>query len=70
VGYYVIFKKPTQSKQLPNGRKFAQSGHPDARVTGLGKFSSVGWLFSLGSFCENYRSGRNHWANFSVGTAM
>jgi hypothetical protein len=27
---YIIFKKPTtQNKQSPNGRQFAQSGHPD-----------------------------------------
>jgi hypothetical protein len=28
------------------------------RVTRLGEFLPIGWLFSLGSFCENYRSSR------------
>jgi hypothetical protein len=30
-----IFKVTAQSKQLSDGRKFAQSGHPDPRQTGL-----------------------------------
>jgi hypothetical protein len=30
-------------------------GELECRVTRLGEFSPVGWLFSLGSFCENYR---------------
>jgi hypothetical protein len=30
------------------------------RVTRLGGFSPLGWLFSLGSFCENYRSSPNN----------
>jgi hypothetical protein len=28
-----IFKKTSQRKQPPNGRKFAQSGHPDSELT-------------------------------------
>jgi hypothetical protein len=28
-GYIYKFKKTAQSMQSPNGRKFAQSGHPD-----------------------------------------
>jgi hypothetical protein len=27
--YFVISQKTAESKQSPNGRKFAQSGHPD-----------------------------------------
>jgi hypothetical protein len=32
---FVIFKKAAQSKQSPNGRKFAQSGHPALQLKGL-----------------------------------
>jgi hypothetical protein len=28
MGYFEIFKQAAQSKQSPNRRKFAQSGHP------------------------------------------
>jgi hypothetical protein len=31
---FVIFKKTAQSKQSPNGRKFAPSGHPAVPLLG------------------------------------
>jgi hypothetical protein len=31
-GYYSNFKKSAQSKHFPNGRKFAQFGHPDVHA--------------------------------------
>jgi hypothetical protein len=31
-GYFCNFGQPAQSEQAPNGRKFAQSGHPDADI--------------------------------------
>jgi hypothetical protein len=30
----------------------------------LGEVSPFGWLFTLSSFCENYRRSANNWANF------
>jgi hypothetical protein len=33
VGYFGHFQKTAQSKQSPNGRKFAQSDNPAARLT-------------------------------------
>jgi hypothetical protein len=60
---YVIFQRTGQTKKLPIGRKFTQSGHPgwmprcpnknrsfSGRVTRLVEFSPVGWLFTLGVF--------------------
>jgi hypothetical protein len=37
VAYFFIFKKYAQGKQSPNGRKFAQSGHPDRQLQMLCK---------------------------------
>jgi hypothetical protein len=34
------------------------------RVTRLGEFSPGGWLFTLGSCCENYSSSTNNWDTF------
>jgi hypothetical protein len=33
-------------------------------VNRLGEFSPIGWLFSLGSFCENYKSNPNNWDGY------
>jgi hypothetical protein len=38
-----------------------------ARVTGLDEFSPVGWLFTLGSFCETYKYSTDNWATFVHG---
>jgi hypothetical protein len=35
-----------------------------SRVTRMGEFSPFGWLFTLGSFCESYRSSTNNWAMY------
>jgi hypothetical protein len=32
MGYFCNFRKTAQSKQSPNGRKFAQSGHPASEM--------------------------------------
>jgi hypothetical protein len=40
VGYFSNFQNDFQSKQLPNGRKFAQSGHP-AHHQNIGEQQSV-----------------------------
>jgi hypothetical protein len=34
-GYFCTLQKSTQSKQSPNGRKFAISGHPGTKVDSL-----------------------------------
>jgi hypothetical protein len=31
-GLFLLLKKPAQSKQLPNGQKFAPSGHPARKI--------------------------------------
>jgi hypothetical protein len=33
----------------------------------LGEFPPTGWLFTLGSLCENFRSSTNNWATFFIG---
>jgi hypothetical protein len=32
LGYFCNFHRTVQRKQLPNGRKFAQSGHPASKT--------------------------------------
>jgi hypothetical protein len=49
----VRLKNPAQRKQSPNGRKFAQSGHP-ANV-----LSPMRWLFTMSSVFKNYRRSQN-----------
>jgi hypothetical protein len=52
LNYYCNFQNTSQSKELPNRRKFAQSGHPD------------GWLHTL--IPHTYKSsypGENTWIN-------
>jgi hypothetical protein len=38
-----------------------------ARVTGLGEFSPIWWLFTFSSLCENYRYRTNNWTTFFLG---
>jgi hypothetical protein len=40
------------------------------RVTRLGEFWLIGWLFTLGSFFENYRSRPHSWATFCHGQGL
>jgi hypothetical protein len=36
------------------------------RVTRLGKFSPIGWLFAFGELFENYKSSPKFWEAFSL----
>jgi hypothetical protein len=45
---FVIFKKTAQSKQSPNGRKIAQSGHPACDEKSMRNF-----LLKLETFGRN-----------------
>jgi hypothetical protein len=47
MGYFYKFKRTDWSKELPNGRKFAQSGHPGSDFKDkLSAFDVCPWSWS------------------------